>query len=244
MRTPGGPDRNRSRLPVHVAIIMDGNGRWARRRGLPRIKGHQAGAESVRAVLRACRDAGVRYLTLYAFSVENWVRPKAEIRGLMGLLGRFLRNEERELHENRVRLRMIGRLHDLPAAVQAELKRVMKATEHYTEHTLTLALSYGGRAEIADAVRKIARRVKRGELDPDRIDEATVAQNLYAPDVPDPDLMIRTSGEMRISNFLLWQLSYAELYVTDVLWPDFREKQFMQALEAYAQRHRRFGDIE
>jgi len=227
-----------------VAIIMDGNGRWATSRGLPRIRGHQVGAESVRAVLRACKQAGVKYLTLYAFSVENWIRPKDEISGLMSLLRRFLRKDEQELHENRVRLRVIGRMGDLPASVQAELKRVMTATEHYDDGVLTLALSYGGRAELVDAVRKIAGQVRKGELEPESIDEKVIAQHLYAPDIPDPDLMIRTSGEMRISNFLLWQLSYAELYVTDVLWPDFREPEFMKAIEDYGRRQRRFGDIK
>ena len=236
--------KNASRVPVHVAIIMDGNGRWATSRGLPRIRGHQVGAESVRAVLRACKQAGVKYLTLYAFSVENWIRPKDEISGLMSLLRRFLRKDEQELHENRVRLRVIGRMGDLPASVQAELKRVMTATEHYDDGVLTLALSYGGRAELVDAVRKIAGQVRKGELEPESIDEKVIAQHLYAPDIPDPDLMIRTSGEMRISNFLLWQLSYAELYVTDVLWPDFREPEFMKAIEDYGRRQRRFGDIK
>jgi undecaprenyl diphosphate synthase len=234
----------KSRIPVHVAIIMDGNGRWAQRRGWPRIRGHQVGVESVRAIVRACRKAGVRYLTLYAFSVENWVRPKAEVSGLMRILRRFLVREEEELHDNQVRLRVIGRMDDLPAPVQTELKRVMKATEAYTKGTLTLALSYGGRTEIADAVRRIAGRVKNGELDPETIDESVVAGHLYAPDIPDPDLVIRTSGEMRISNFLLWQISYSELYVTDVLWPDFREEEFLKALADYAGRQRRFGDIK
>jgi undecaprenyl diphosphate synthase len=234
----------KSRIPVHVAIIMDGNGRWAQARGWPRIRGHQVGVESVRAIVRACRKAGVRYLTLYAFSVENWVRPKDEINGLMRILRRFLVKEESELHENKVRLRVIGRMEDLPAAVQRELRRVMRATEGYTEGTLTLALSYGARAEITDAVRRISERVKKGELEPDRISEAVVAQHLYAPDIPDPDLVIRTSGEMRISNFLLWQISYSELYMTNVLWPDFREEEFLKALEDYAGRHRRFGDIQ
>jgi undecaprenyl diphosphate synthase len=231
------------KVPQHVAIIMDGNGRWAQRRGLPRIRGHQVGAESVRTIVRACKKAGVKYLTLYAFSVENWVRPKTEIRGLMRILKHFLMKEEKELHDNQVRLRVIGRLHDLPPDVQAELKRVMKATEHYTGGQLILALSYGGRAELVDAVRSIAKKVKKGELGPDSIDDRTIAENLYAPDIPDPDLMIRTSGEMRLSNFLLWQLSYAELYVTGTLWPDFREEQLKQALAEYARRRRRFGDI-
>jgi undecaprenyl diphosphate synthase len=227
-----------------VAIIMDGNGRWAKSKGWPRIKGHEEGAESVRAILRACRNAGVEYLTLYAFSVENWVRPKDEVDHLMKLLIRFLKDQEYELHENKVRLRAIGRLSDLPEAVRAELARVMKSTERYTGATLILALSYGGRTEVAHAVRQIARRVKAGELNPEAIDEKTVAAHLYAPDIPDPDLLVRTSGEMRISNFLLWQISYAELYVTDVLWPDFRDEEFKKALAVYATRHRRFGDIK
>lgn len=233
----------RSSVPRHVAIIMDGNGRWAQSRGLPRLRGHREGAESVRAVVRACRDAGVKYLTLYAFSVENWVRPKSEIRGLMTLLRTFLRQQEQELHKQRVRLRMIGRLVDLPEDIQKELQRVMKATAGYEEGTLILALSYGGRSEIAAAARAIAEDVQRGVLQSSDVDEQAVAARLYAPDVPDPDLVIRTSGEMRLSNFLLWQVSYAELYVTPVLWPDFRVPEFRKALAAYARRRRRFGDI-
>ena len=223
---------------------MDGNGRWAKERGLPRIKGHEVGTESVRAVVRACREVGVKYLTLYAFSVENWIRPKTEVSGLMLILRHFLREREKELHENHVRLRMIGRLADLPEDLQRELRRVADATAHYDEGHLILALSYGGRTEIVEACRRIASRVKAGELDPDQIDEATIAENLYAPDIPDPDLLIRTSGEMRLSNFLLWQASYAEIYVTKVLWPDFREPQFREAVAEYGRRHRRFGDIQ
>lgn len=230
-------------IPEHVAIIMDGNGRWAKARGLPRLRGHHVGAESVRAVLRACRETGVKYLTLYAFSSENWVRPRAEVTGLMSLLRKFLRDQAFELHENKVRLRVIGHLQDLPDAVRAELERVVEETKGYTEGHLILALSYGGRQEITDAVRRLALRVQRGELEPEAISEATIRENLYLPDVPDPDLMIRTSGEMRISNFLLWQLSYAELYVTPVLWPDFREAEFRAALAEYGTRHRRFGNI-
>ncbi len=222
---------------------MDGNGRWARRRGLPRIKGHEAGAESVRAVLRACQEAGVQYLTLYAFSSENWVRPRTEIRALMNMLRRFLREEEKTLHENQIRLRVIGRLRDLPTPVRRELRRVMEATEKYRRFHLILALSYGARREIGDAARSIARAVAEGRLDPAHVGEKTVAKHLYAPDVPDPDLMIRTSGELRLSNFLLWQLSYAELYFTDVLWPDFREEHFKKALEEYRRRNRRFGGL-
>lgn len=231
------------KVPRHIAVIMDGNGRWAKRQGLPRIKGHEAGADSVRAIVRGCRDAGVKYLTLYAFSVENWVRPKDEISGLMGLLRTFLENNENELHENQIRLRIIGRMNDLPTLIQRGLKRAMKATRDYTAGELILALSYGGRAELVDAMKAIAERVKQGDLNPDEITDETIASHLYAPDVPDPDLMIRTSGEMRLSNFLLWQLSYAELYVTDVLWPDFREEHLQEAIAAYAKRQRRFGDV-
>ena len=230
-------------VPTHVAVIMDGNGRWAQRRGLPRIKGHEKGAESVRAVLRGCRKAGVGYLTLYAFSAENWARPRPEIEALMGLLVRFLRNEEHVLHEHRVRLRVTGRVRELPAAVVRELERVIEATRGYGDGQLILALNYGGRTEIADAARRIAERVRAGELSPQEIDEAVVAGHLYLPDVPDPDLLIRTSGEMRVSNFLLWQISYAELYVTDVLWPDFGEADLREALRVYAGRQRRFGGV-
>ncbi|MDP6491490.1 MAG: isoprenyl transferase [Kiritimatiellia bacterium] len=232
-----------ARVPRHVAIIMDGNGRWAKQRGLPRLKGHEQGAESVRNAIRSCRNAGVDYLTLYAFSVENWSRPKAEINGLMRLLRTFLRDRAQELHDDRVRLLATGRIHDLPDAVRAELERVIRETATYENGTLILALSYGGRAELVDATRQIASEVKAGELDPDAIDEQTIADRLYLPDVPDPDLLIRTSGEMRLSNFLLWQLSYTELYVTDVLWPDFREDEFKKALAAYAGRKRRFGGV-
>ncbi len=233
-----------SPVPQHVAIIMDGNGRWAKSRGLPRNKGHEEGAESVRAVVNACREAGVKYLTLYAFSVENWVRPKAEIAGLMRLLNKFLDDREAELHENNLRLRVIGRIKDLPAPVRIKLQRVMKATEDHDSGQLILALSYGARTEIAHAVRDIARAVKAGTIDPEAITEDTIAEHLYAPDVPDPDLLIRTSGEMRVSNFLLWQISYTEFYVSEKMWPEFRRDEFMEALDAYRKRRRRFGDIE
>lgn len=228
-------------VPRHVAIIMDGNGRWAKQRGRPRLFGHRAGADSLRAILRACRDHGVEYLTVYAFSTENWIRPKDEVTGLMALLKTFLKKDEHELHENQVRLHVTGRIADLPQAVRAELARVMAATQTYTKGHLILALSYGGRSEIVDAVRTIAAKVKTGELEPARIDEATVARHLYLPDVPDPDLMIRTSGELRLSNFLLWELSYAEFYFTETLWPDFREPEFARALAEYARRQRRYG---
>ena len=232
-----------SPVPRHVAIIMDGNGRWAKQRGVSRIQGHREGVESVRVIMKACKKAEVKYLTLYAFSTENWVRPRSEINALMKLLVRFLQTYEADLHQNEIRLRVIGRPADLPGPVQARLQHVIKATEHYDTSQLILALSYGGRDEITHAVRTIAQRVKDGDLNVDDIDESMVARNLYAPDIPDPDLLIRTSGEMRLSNFLLWQLSYTELYVTDTLWPDFREEAFFKALEAYSGRHRRFGDI-
>ncbi len=230
-------------VPRHVAIIMDGNGRWARRRGLPRIAGHEQGAESVRAAVRAAREAGVQYLTLYAFSMENWSRPRAEVRALMALLSRFLGENEKLLHKNKVRLRTIGCIEDLPEALQRELEGVKTRTGSYKAGHLILALSYGGRTEIARAARLIAERVARHEIAPAAVDEDVVSGHMYLPDVPDPDLMIRTSGEIRISNFLLWQLSYAELYFTDVLWPDFREKEFMEAVEEYGRRSRRFGNI-
>ena len=239
-----GLEHGKPVIPDHVAIIMDGNGRWARQRGLPRIKGHEQGSESVRAVVKACRTAGVRYLTLYAFSVENWVRPRDEVDHLMRLLDRFLGDRESELHEHRIRLRVIGRRSDLPPGLCRRIEQVESHTRAYAEGQLILAVSYGGRTEIAHAAREIARKARAGELDPEAVDEQMVAAHLYAPDVPDPDLMIRTSGEMRISNFLLWQVSYAELYVTDVLWPDFREAEFARALDAYARRKRRFGDVE
>ncbi len=239
-----GKNPRPSAVPRHVAVIMDGNGRWAQQRGLPRLKGHEEGAESVRAVIQACRDRQVEFLTLYAFSVENWRRPASEVQGLMRLLKRFLAREEPLLHKHRVRLRVMGRLEDLPAMVQRGLRRVMGATEAYTAGQLILALSYGGRTEIAAAAREIALKVKAGAMMPQDVDEKVLAAHLYLPDVPDPDLMIRTSGELRLSNFMLWQLSYAELYVTPVLWPDFREDQFAEALAAYAGRQRRYGGVE
>jgi len=232
------------KIPAHVAIIMDGNGRWAQQHGLPRIEGHRAGAKAVQAVMRACRESGVRYLTLYAFSTENWSRPRQEIMGLMDLLVQFMNENEPELHKNQIRLRTIGRLADLPTPVQFVLQRVSKATRNYDRHHLILALSYGARDEITRAARAIAQKVKSGELNPEAIDESTISRHLFTEGIPDPDLLIRTSGEMRLSNFLLWQVSYTELYVTETLWPDFNEKDFSAALAAYAGRKRRFGGIE
>lgn len=231
-------------VPQHVAIIMDGNGRWAKDHGLPRLKGHQEGAQSVMAVLRAAKEAGVEYLTLYAFSTENWKRPKEEVDGLMTLLAKSMQKHAKELLDNKIRLRVMGEVERLPKAVQIGLRKLMEQSEKEYERTLIVALSYGSRKEITEAAKAIARKAAAGELDPEEVTEQTVAQHLYLPDVPDPELMIRTSGELRLSNFLLWQLSYAELYVTEVYWPDFREKEFFQALENFAQRGRRFGGVE
>lgn len=221
---------------------MDGNGRWAKQRGKPRLAGHEAGSESVRCVMNYCRDAGVQYLTLYAFSTENWSRPAEEVSGLMSLLDAFIAKYEGELIERRVRLRVIGRREDLSAALRQALARVERATAGF-ERQLIIALSYSGRSELVRAIRLIAEEVKAGRLAPEGIGEATVAAHLDAPDVPDPDLIIRTSGEMRVSNFLLWQCAYSEFYVTPVLWPDFREADFREALDAYAKRDRRFGGV-
>ena len=228
-------------IPRHVAIIMDGNGRWAEARGKPRVAGHRAGAESVRAITRACGRLKVDVLTLYSFSTENWGRPEDEVDALMALLEEYLRDEVGELTENRVRLRAIGELDRLPKPVRTALDQVCEYTARHDGLQLVLALSYGGRAEIVHAVREIAREVAAGALSPDAIDEAMVQRHLYTADLPDPDLLIRTSGEMRLSNFLLWQLAYAELYVTDVHWPDFREEHLRAAFEAFGARQRRFG---
>lgn len=229
--------------PHHIAIIMDGNGRWAKAHGLPRLKGHEQGAESVIAVLRACKEMDIGYLTLYAFSSENWSRPTSEVSGLMQLLRTMLRLREKDLHENQVRLRVIGRLAGLPADLRAGLERAMRDTAGYPRQ-LVLALNYGGRAELADAMIAIAQKVKRGVLEPESVTEQTVSDHLYAPDLPDPDLLIRTSGEIRLSNFLLWQLSYAEFYFTPVLWPDFREAQLREAVAEFSRRKRKFGGLD
>ena len=233
----------RTNLPTHVAIIMDGNGRWAKQRHLPRVEGHRMGVESVRAVVRACGEAGIKYLTLYAFSVENWNRPKDEVAALMKYLARYLKNEIGELTRNNVRLEAMGQIHRLPEFVQEQLEKTKAALAKNNGLTLILALSYGGRTEIVDAVRNIAEKVRLGELEPAEITDEVISQNLYTRHWPDPDLLIRTSGEMRVSNFLLWQISYAELVVTPTLWPDFRKPQFIEAMEEYTRRHRRFGKL-
>jgi undecaprenyl diphosphate synthase len=230
-----------SRLPQHVAVIMDGNGRWAEQRGLPRLQGHRVGKESVRAVVEAARRLGLRYLSLYAFSSENWNRPPREVDGLMSLLRRYLATELGKMMKHQIRLLAVGNLRRLPLAVREALRATVEATRRNTGMTVILAVSYGGREEIARAARTIARRVRRGELDPESVTEDTVAEHLGTHGIPDPDLLIRTSGEMRLSNFFLWQLAYTEIYVTDTLWPDFREREFVQALAFFQQRERRFG---
>lgn len=220
---------------------MDGNGRWAKKRHLPRVEGHRNGVESVRAIVRAAGEVGVKYLTLYAFSVENWNRPKDEVDTLMRYLAKFLKDEIPELNKNNVRLDAIGQIYRLPEFVQDQLARTKAALAKNNGLTLILALSYGGRTELVEAVRNIAQKIKDGEVEPAEINESLISENLYTRNYPDPDLLIRTSGEMRISNFLLWQISYAELVVTGTLWPDFRKPQFFEALEEYTLRHRRFG---
>jgi len=229
------------KIPRHVAIIMDGNGRWAQRRGFHRVRGHVAGAESVRVVTRLARKLGVSYLTLFAFSEENWQRPGMEIRVLMALLRRYLHRELSEMRDNQIALKAIGDLSQLPEAVQRDLEQTIAATAEGARMDLTLALSYGGRSEIVHAAQTLAREVAAGRLLPEDIDAARFSRYLYTGGMPDPDLIIRTSGEYRLSNFLLWQSAYTELYVTDTLWPDFREDDFIKAIEVYQQRDRRFG---
>ena len=234
---------HKGNLPRHIAIIMDGNGRWARRRGLPRVAGHRAGIKAVREAVKGCGNLGVDYLTLYTFSIENWSRPAREVNALMRFLRETLKKETLELDRSNVRLRVIGRTEDLPAAVNAEIARAVTALDKNTGLTLVLALSYAGRAEILDAVRSIAHEVKRGKLSDQDIDDGVFRSYLYTDGMPDPDLLIRTSGEMRVSNFLLWQIAYSELWITDTLWPDFRRKHLYNAIIDYQERERRFGRI-
>jgi undecaprenyl diphosphate synthase len=229
------------KLPQHVAIIMDGNGRWAKQRGMNRIRGHEEGTKSVRTIVRATRELGVPWLTLYAFSEENWRRPKYEVKALMVILKRFLKSELREMLDNGICFQAIGRLHKLPKDVQKTLRETAEQTAHDRNMVLTLALSYGGRQEITDAARKMVERVEAGELRASDISEALVSEHLYTANIPDPDLLIRTSGECRVSNFLLWQIAYAEIYVTPTYWPDFRKEQYVEALIEYQKRERRFG---
>jgi len=237
------------RFPRHIAIIMDGNGRWAVKRGLERVRGHQEGAKTVRRVVtEAARlrkeRGGPDYLTLYSFSLENWKRPAREVTFLMEMYIDYLQRERTTMMENNIRFRQIGRLENLPEPVMEQMDITLKETAHNTGMTLVLALNYGSRAEIVDGVRAIADKVKSGELSPDKISEETISEHLYTAGMPDPDLLVRTAGEMRISNYLLWQISYAELYVSDVLWPDFTETDLHGAIQAFASRNRRFGALD
>ncbi len=230
-------------IPRHIAIIMDGNGRWANARGLPRGEGHRAGAESVRDAVDTCRELGVDYLTLYAFSSENWNRPKKEVDSLMKLLEKFLRDKLPEMLKQNVRLQAIGRLDQLPASCRKEIDKAILKTRDNTGLNLILALSYGSREEITDATRSIAIKVASGEITPEEIDNTFFAKHLYTAGTPDPDLLIRTSGELRISNFLLWQISYSEIVISPKNWPDFRNNDLRAAVDEYARRHRRFGAV-
>ncbi len=238
------PDLVRERLPRHVAVIMDGNGRWAKQRGLPRIMGHRRGVDALKDILRCCKDWGIQALTAYAFSTENWGRPLEEVDFLMTLFERVLRQELREMMEEDVQIRFVGNLSALPKSLQLEIERAMDQTRQNKSIQFTVATNYGGRQEIIQACREIARKVQQGVLQPEEIDETLFEHHLYTDGISDLDLMIRTSGEMRISNFLLWQVAYAELYVTDTLWPDFDRVEFHRAIASYQQRDRRFGKVK
>lgn len=237
------PSTTPAEVPQHLAIIMDGNGRWARERGMPRAEGHRAGAESVRQATEACKELGIRFLTLYAFSSENWQRPQPEIAMLMTLLERFLREKSKEMQSQNMRLLAIGQLDQLPAQTRSRLQEAIDLTASNTGVTLILALSYGGREEIVAAARSLARDARAGTLDPDAIDAPLFASRLYTAGIPDPDLLIRTSGEMRLSNFLLWQVSYAEIIVVRKFWPDFTKADVHEAVAEFSRRHRRFGAL-
>jgi len=236
-------DLDATRLPQHIAVIMDGNGRWAQRRHLPRIAGHRAGVQSARTVIETCARLNIPALTLYAFSMENWRRPKAEIDFLMRLLREYLRKELPVIHRNNIRLLVIGRPDHLPEAVRTDVERAMKQTAGNSGMQLAVALNYGGRAELVDAFNRILDRVRNNGLANAHIDEEMISQHLYTAGLPDPDLLIRTSGEMRVSNFLLWQIAYAEIYVTETLWPDFTRAQLFEALLDFQKRERRYGGL-
>jgi undecaprenyl diphosphate synthase len=251
--TPFSPDTlariaaaglNPERLPRHVAIIMDGNGRWARQRGLPRVEGHLRGVQSVRATVEECCKLGIGQLTLYCLSVENWKRPQHELDFLMTLLHKYLLDERAEIMGQNIRFTVIGRRAGLPENVLAEIDENIRLSEQNTGMTLALAINYGGRTEIVDAVRTIAERVRSGQIAPEQIEEETVSAALYTAGMPDPDLLVRTAGEMRVSNYLLWQISYAELWVTEKCWPDFDRATLHQALGDFGRRERRFGGLK
>lgn len=233
-----------NKLPQHVAIIMDGNGRWAKRRSINRVRGHQQGADKVREIVRTNRELGIPWLTLYAFSEENWKRPQKEVGALMKLLKRFLKGELEEMQQNGIRLQSIGRIQKLPKDTRDVLLDVINQTAANKDMVLTLALSYGGRQEILDATRKIAGNLERGRIRADEISEQMISDSLYSKDMPDPELLIRTSGEYRVSNFLLWQIAYTEIYITQTLWPDFGKDEYLEALQDFQRRERRFGGTE
>jgi undecaprenyl diphosphate synthase len=235
------PDINPDRIPGHVAIIMDGNGRWAKKKGLSRIHGHEEGTESVRVVVRESRRLGIKWLTLYAFSEENWKRPRYEVDALMRILKRFIKSEVNEMLENGIRFQTIGNTEKLPEDVRGILQDTIEKTSRNSDMTLTLALSYGGRQEISLSVRKIMEKIRSGALRIEQITEDLISNFLYTGGMPDPDLLIRTSGEYRVSNFLLWQIAYTEIYITPVLWPDFRKEEYLLAIEEFQKRERRFG---
>jgi undecaprenyl diphosphate synthase len=237
-------DLNASNLPSHIAIIMDGNGRWAKKRLMNRIKGHEKGADAVRMVVRTAREIGIRFLTLFAFSTENWQRPKTEVMALMELLKRFLRSETEEMMENGIQLNSIGQIERLPEDVLSVLTETMDKTKYNTGMTLNLALSYGGRAELVRMAQKLAKDALSGGIEPESITSETIADNLYTSGMRDPDLLIRTGGEMRVSNFLLWQIAYAEIIVSETLWPDFSREEFIQCIIDYQGRERRFGKVK
>lgn len=233
--------KKNGQIPEHIAIIMDGNGRWAKKRGLPRVAGHKQGVETVRKIVKTCVEVGVRYLTIYTFSTENWKRPKDEVSTLMRLIVKSLQNETDELHSNGVKLTTIGNIDSLPYVVQKELKDAFVKTQDNSKLVLNLALSYSGRWELVEAVKNVARQFKEGKISEDEINESIISRHLLTKDMPDPDLLIRSGGEYRVSNFLLWQIAYSELYVTDVLWPDFTEINFLEAINDFQRRERRFG---
>ncbi len=236
-------DLKRELLPQHVAVIMDGNGRWAKRQGLPRIMGHKRGVDALKDLLRCCQDWGIQALTAYAFSTENWKRPQEEVDFLMTLFQRVLRQELREMIEENVQIKFVGNLQALPRSLQQEISRSMEATKDNGGIRFSVATNYGGRQEILQACQAIAKQVQQGLLQPDEINEQVFESHLYTAGIIDPDLLIRTSGEMRLSNFLLWQMAYGEIYITDALWPDFDRAEFHRALCAYQQRERRFGKV-
>lgn len=231
-------------VPAHIAIIMDGNGRWAKEKGQIRLKGHQAGMESLREIVRACSDMGVKVLTVYAFSTENWKRPIEEVSGIFALLVRYVAKELKELKDNNVQIRMLGDIDPLPADARKAAQEAVDSTKDNTGLIFCIAINYGGRAEIVRAAKLLAKQAAEGDLDPEKIDEAAFASHLYTADLPDPDLIIRTGGEMRLSNFLTWQSAYSELYVTDTYWPDFTPDKLKEAIEAFNGRDRRYGGIK